>query len=288
MKCDIRFYFIFFLFLSLVRNMNGQGYSTIFSENIHPWCIVAYDSLERSPTERIKLIKELGFTKYAYDWRDRHLDETSYELELATKNNIEVIGVWLWLNAKRDSTYGLSDANEQLFKIVEQLNLRTIFWVGLSPNFFETLSDSESLEKAVEIIDFVSKKAAEIDCGVALYNHSGWFADPYNQLKILKALPQHKLGLVYNFHHAHSHIEEFPKIARAIQPYLFVVNLNGMVKSGEKIMPIGKGKYEVDMVKTLLTLGFDGPWGIMGHVENTDVRKVLEQNIQGLKTMRLE
>ena len=44
-------------------------------DNLYPWCIVAFDSLERSQSERINMLNELGFSKYAYDWRDEHLDD---------------------------------------------------------------------------------------------------------------------------------------------------------------------------------------------------------------------
>ena len=36
-------------------------------EDVYPWCIVAFDSMERSPQQRIQLLHDLGFEKYAYD-----------------------------------------------------------------------------------------------------------------------------------------------------------------------------------------------------------------------------
>ncbi len=44
----------------------------IDQENIYAWCIVPFDSLERSASERIQMLKDLGITKYAYDWRKKH------------------------------------------------------------------------------------------------------------------------------------------------------------------------------------------------------------------------
>lgn len=102
----------------------------IIIENTYPWCIVAYDSLERTPTERIKMMTDFGFTKYAYDWRDNHLVDSKGELILAQENGIEILSVWIWLNPKRDSVNGLSLSNEKMFKIVEELNLKTTLWVG--------------------------------------------------------------------------------------------------------------------------------------------------------------
>ena len=273
------------LLLILTQTVSGQAYDEEVMRNKYPWCIVAYDSLERTPTERIQMIKDLGFTKYAYDWRDKHLDDTLAELQIAKNNGIEIVSIWLWLNAKRDSLGSLSKANERMFNIIQESGIKTTFWVSLSPNFFSELSDEQSLKKATELINFVSKKAAAAGCEVALYNHTGWFANPYNQIRILKALPQHNLQLVYNFHHSHNDIDNFPNIAKAILPHLSAVNLNGMEKDSKKILTIGAGKYEMQMINTLKEFGFNGPWGIMGHVENVDVRKVLIQNIEGLKSL---
>jgi len=278
-------FFLSFLFL-MVQCSSAQDFYKIELKDTYPWCIVAYDSLERSPKERIALIKEIGFNKYAYDWRDSHLEDTSLELQLAMDNDIEILSVWIWLNAKRDDIEQLSHANERLFEIIEQLNLKTTFWVSLSENFFKDLNHQQSLSKAVKIIDVIAMRAAELDCKVALYNHSGWFGNPYYQLEVIKALPQHELGMVYNFHHAHDNIEDIPQIAKAVIPYLKAVNLNGMKKDGNKILAIGKGDYEKEMIRTFIKSGFRGPWGILGHVENADVKKILLQNIDGLRSLQ--
>jgi len=270
-----------------VQLVQSQVTERIQMRDTYPWCIVAYDSLERSPVQRISMLKDLGFTKYAYDWRDRHLQDTSHELELARENNIDIISVWLWLNANRDQLDQLSEANEKMFEIVEEFQLDTTFWLGLSPNYFEDLNEDESLKLGIQMVDWMATKANKIGCKVALYNHSGWFADPYNQIKIIKALPQHELTMVYNFHHAHDSINSFQKVAEDIAPYISAVNLNGMKQDGAKILGIGKGDQEKAMIEILMKTGFSGPWGIMGHVGNKDARIVLENNINGLKSLKL-
>ncbi|TXG37282.1 sugar phosphate isomerase/epimerase family protein [Seonamhaeicola maritimus] len=273
------------VFLILVFSCKQRANNQLVNQDLYPWCIVAFDSLERSPQERISMLKELGFKKYAYDWRDKHLDNTLTELKLAVKNNIEIISVWLWLNAKRDSIGQLSHGNEKLFDIIEQSGLNTTIWVSMSENYFKDLDQKQSLNRAINFIDFVSNKSKSMGCKVALYNHGGWFGNPYNQIEIIKKLPQHNLNLVYNFHHGHHTIDEFSSLSKAMSPYLSAVNLNGMEKDGEKILPIGKGNYEKSMFQTLKNVGYKGPWGILGHVENADVKVILKQNLKGLKTL---
>ncbi len=163
-----------------------QKSEKITIEKTFPWCIVAYDSLKRTPSERIKMMKDLGFTKYAYDWRDTHLVDSKEELILAQENDIEIISVWIWLNPKRDSVNGLSQSNEKMFNIVNELKLKTTIWVGLSESYFKEISHEESLEKATELIKFVAEKAASINCKAALYNHKGWFGNPLNQIEVIK------------------------------------------------------------------------------------------------------
>ena len=136
-----------------------QIHNSIKIEATYPWCIVAYDSLERTPSERIKMIKDLGFTKYAYDWREKNIQDTKTELILAQENDIEIISVWIWLNPKRDSVSKLSPPNEKMFYIVDGLKLKTTFWVGLSEDYFKDLSQEESLEKSIDLIRYVSEKA---------------------------------------------------------------------------------------------------------------------------------
>ena len=271
-----------FLFLSTIVACQQKD-NSISIEDTFPWCIVAFDSLERTPTERIKMITEFGFKNYAYDWRDKHLVDSKNELILAQENGIEILSVWVWMNPKQDSVHKLSPANEKMFQIVEELNLKTTFWVGLSPSYFKKTTHEESLELGTNLIQLVAKKADSINCKVALYNHKGWFGNPLNQIEIIKALPEYDLSLVYNFHHAHQDIDTFSEIAPKIQPYLSAVNLNGMEKDGEKILTIGDGDYEKVMIKSLKEVGFKGPWGILGHIAEKDVEKVLKDNLAGLK-----
>jgi hypothetical protein len=58
-------------------------------------------------------------------------------------------------------------------------------------------------------------------------------------------------------------------------PYLKAVNLNGMRRDGLKILPLNEGNEEQAMIRTLLEKGYTGPLGILGHVEEADVKEVL-------------
>jgi len=53
-------------------------------------------------------------------------------------------------------------------------------------------------------------------------------------------------------------------------------------------MPLGAGDYEEEMIKLLVQEGFNGPWGLLGHVEDEDVKSVLKRNIEGFNSLEIK
>lgn len=254
-------------------------------EEVAPWCILDFDSLDRTPEQRIAMVRELGLTKYGFNKGKGDLGTMVKEFELASENEIEITSVFLWLNAKRDSIGRLSTPNRELLRNLKEVEQKPVIWLSFSHNFFEELNQEESIRLSVEMIKFIKLKADSIGCKLALYNHHGWFGNPYNQIEILEELREEQLTMVYNFHHAHEYVDDFPDIVKRIKPYLSFVNLNGVNKKGPQIVTIGEGDHEFDMIKSLKEEGFNGPWGILGHIKTEDVEKVLLQNIDGLKLL---
>jgi sugar phosphate isomerase/epimerase len=260
--------------------------SSLFSmDNLLAWCIVPFDIKQRTPEERIQMLRELGFKSYAYDWRVDHLTQMSIELKLARENGIEVKAVWLWIDANSDNPGKLSEANEKMLKIVEESGLHTQVWTGFNANYFDGLTDEDAVQKGTEMVDYLAGRVKNIGCRLALYNHGDWFGEPANQVNIIKKVPNHEVGIIYNFHHAHDQIGRLEEIIRKMKPYLWVVNLNGMKKEGPKILPLGSGSEEKEMIDKFLEADYTGPWGILGHVEEADVKTILEANLKGLRTL---
>jgi len=251
-------------------------------DNLVAWCIVPFDNRNRTPEERLDMLQELGFTRYAYDWRSEHLDTTAHELRLARERGIEVTAVWMWIDGEGDRAGQLSPDNERLLGAVADAGLSTQIWLGFNPNFFEGLSDDEKVARGAEMVAFLADRAAETGSRVALYNHGDWFGEPENQIRIIEALPGRDVGIIYNFHHGHEQIGRFEALVDAMMPHLWVVNLNGMRPEGPKILPFGTGTHEKEMLQRILDAGFTGPFGVLGHVDDADVKVVLEGNLEGL------
>ena len=277
---------VFAFIITLCCACHNVDTVTFETEDLTPWCILGFDSLDRTPTQRIAMLKEMGFTKYGFNKGKGHMHEMVEEFQLAKANDIEIVSIFLWLNAKRDSVGQLGEDNRTLFENLKEVDYTPTIWVSFSENFFKDLNDEESKKVAIDMVSYVKSEADKVGCNLALYNHHGWFGNPYNQVEIIETLAEDSLTMVYNFHHGHDHVDEFPQIVKTIKPYLSYVNLNGVKKDGPKILPIGEGDHEFEMIHTLQDAGYDGPWGILGHIKTEDVQEVLQRNLDGLSTFR--
>lgn len=280
------FLFCAFLFTSFSSVFCQDDYKNPFEiENLIPWSIVAFDSEERTPEERIAMVKELGFNQYAFGGREKHIETMEQELKLAYIENLKISAVWLYLNPVKDKPGKLKPMSEKVFQSLENVGLETQIWVGFAPNYFDNLSQEEALNKAKEMISYLSERATKINCKIALYNHGGWPGDPKNQIEVIESLPQYEVGIIYNFHHAHLQLDDYNENIKLMFPYLWCVNLNGMIKEGPKILSIGKGNIEKEMIQSLLNLSYKGPFGILGHVKGGDPAIILKENLIGLQTL---
>jgi sugar phosphate isomerase/epimerase len=251
-------------------------------DNYFAWCIVPFDNQNRTPEQRIEMLKRLGFKSYAYDWRAEHLPKMAKEINLARENGIDINAVWMWLD-QNDAPGSLSENNQNVLQALEETGLQTQIWVSFPENYFDDLNEQQRLEKAVKMIGYMSGEARKLDCTLGLYNHGGWFGRPENLVKICETLNDRDVGIIFNFHHAHNMIDEFPKLVKLMLPHLWAVNLNGMNPDGPKILPIGSGEKEIEMLSVLKAAGYSRPFGILGHVENADVEIILKTNLEGLK-----
>mgnify|MGYP003578402317 FL=1 len=163
--------------------------------------------------------------------------------------------------------------------------MKTDFWLGFSNKHFDGLSDERKLEKAVASVGYIRDEAKKLGCTLSLYNHGDWFGEPINQVRIIERMAADDIGIVYNFHHAHLQVQEFPDLLQKMLPYLNTVNLNGMKVEGPKILTIGEGDKELQMLGTLKQSGYGGSIGIICHIETEDARVVLDRNLKGLQKL---
>lgn len=272
------------IFCAAVPPVHAQEDPPLFSKkNLVAWCIVPFDKMKRTPAQRAGMLKELGITQLAYDWRQEHLPSMAEEIRTLRTNHIKLKAVWFWVDGREDKI--IDEAGEFVLKTLEENDVRTELWLSFAEGFFAGLTDGEKLDKAAKVVDVLHRKAADIGCSLQLYNHGGWFGEPENQVRIIESLAALDIGIVYNFHHGHDQIGNFPRLLDIMKPYLTTVNINGMRKEGPMILPVGQGTEELAMLKALKASGFKGSIGILSHTDDEDAKVVLRRNLDGLKSL---
>lgn len=252
--------------------------------NLVAWCIVPFDTRHRGPVERAQMLKDLGIRRLAYDWRAEHIPTFDAEISALRAQDIELTAWWF--------PAALNPEARVILECLKRNRLSPQLWVttGTEPE-----PDPERLERKMSetaaTLGGICAEAAKIGSTVGLYNHLGWFGEPTNQvvlIKRLQAMGHANVGIVYNFHHAHAQMDRFPELFSLMKPHLLALNLNGMVRDGDrlgkKILPVGSGDRELGMLRVVRESGWMGPIGILGHTEE-DAELKLRKELMGLERL---
>jgi sugar phosphate isomerase/epimerase len=263
----------------------GSNEQLLFEkENLLAWCIVPFDAEGRSPQERAEMLDDLGIRHFAYDYRDEHIPSFKEEILTLNAHDITLDAVWLWVDPRWEDT--LNGSGREIFNILRETGTHTEIWLGLPDNAFEGLSDEESFAIALKVVGEILQEAGELGCTIALYNHGGWFGEPENLVRIIESVGPTQIRIVYNFHHAHHQLDQFGRNLELMLPYLSTININGMRVEGPKIITLGQGDRELEMLRIIRNSGYLGPIGIIGHTDGEDIRIVLERNLHGLEELK--
>jgi hypothetical protein len=280
-------YQILFVAIYYLMNISLIVNSPFETDNLVAWCIIPYDSCERSPLQRVDMLKRLGFSKFAWDWRTEHLPTAELEFKVMKASGIEVVGVWMWID--REAVNGFSEEIHLLIESVLHSGLKTRLWIGFDPEMFENLnSEGDRLALVSSLLKKLDRQLQGSSVTMALYNHGGWSGEPDTMVSIIKSTGLESLGIVYNLHHAHHQITDLRKHLRTMLPYLVSINLNGMELMGPKIMDLGSGSLDTWVLETIRESGYRGHIGLLGHTVGEDVERVLERNLTGLASLLTE
>lgn len=256
--------------------------SIFAKDNLVAWCIVPFDAANRGPEERAQMLDRLGIKRLAYDFRDQHIRTFDQEIDALQKHGIELTAFWLatGMEPEKDTVI------HTIFDLIKRRGLKTQLWTLLSGSReFDELGQEEKIARSTGVVSYIARRAKALECSVGLYNHGGWFGEPENQIAIIRRMRMDNVGIVYNFHHGHEHIDRFPALLKMMQQHLLCLNLNGMRKGGPKILPLGQGDHELKMLKIVQDSGYDGPVGILDHRNELDAELSLKQNIEGLRKL---
>lgn len=250
--------------------------------NLMAWCIVPFDAKKRGPEERAAMMEKLGVRHFAYDYRAEHIPQFDTEIAACRKHGVSLDAWWF--------PTVLNDEARLILNVLKRNQVKAQLWVmgGGAP----TKSPEEQrarVESEAKRIRTIAEAAGAIGCTVGLYNHGSWFGEPENQIQIIELLKQQgvtNVGIVYNLHHGHDHLDRFPALLEKMKPHLFVLNVNGMTRGGDKvgkkILPLGQGDLDLGLLQTIRDSGWRGPIGILNHTDE-DAAARLRDNIEGLE-----
>jgi azurin len=242
-------------------------------QNLAAWCIVPFDAAKRGPEARAEMVAKMGIKKIAYDWRQEHVAEFEREILAYQKHGIEMFAFW--------------GTHDEAFRLFEKYKLHPQLWIMMKGTG-ET--QEAQVKSAAEGLLPLLAKAKKIGSQVGIYNHGGWGGEPENMVAVCEYLKKNhatdNIGIIYNLHHGHSHLDRLPKAIEAMKPHLLCLNLNGMDIAGDtkgrKILPLGVGTQDVKVLRQIRASGYSGPIGILNHTDEDAEGRLLD-NLDGLK-----
>jgi sugar phosphate isomerase/epimerase len=258
----------------------------LFSQkNLVAWCVVPFDAAKRGPKERAEMLSKLGFKHLAYDWRDEHIPTWDDEVLALQNAGVSLTAFW----APASTARPLEEPHwKKILELIDRHQLKMQLWVMLNEGLLQNVPAADRVSMAAGCLTQLAKELERRGCQLALYNHGGWSGHPDNLVAIVKQLRdgnQHNTGIAYNLHHAHGELAELERHLKAMQPYLFCLNLNGMRASGSKILPIGAGDNDKAILEMIQRSGYSGLIGILDHREELDAAQALQENLDGLRKL---
>src|SRR5262245_64997575 len=253
---------------------SAADYQLFARSNLVAWCIVPFDARKRTPEERAAMLHKLGFQHFAYDYRAEHIPSFETEIQVCQRHGVSLDAWWF--------PTSWNDEARHILDLLQRHHLRTQLWITgaggptKSPEEQRARVDAEATR-----LRPIAEAASRVGCTIALYNHGNWFGEPENQLQVLERLRQQgatNVGLVYNQHHGHEHLDHFAELLNRMKPHLLALNLNGMSRDStpqQKIVPLGQGTLDLELLRIIRNSGWHGPLGILNHTdEDAEARLV--------------
>jgi putative heme-binding domain-containing protein len=252
-------------------------------DNLVAWCIVPFDRKKRGPQDRAAMLEKLGFKRFAYDWRAEHIPTFDAEMDALAERHIKLDAFWV-------APGELNRESRLILDLLKRHRLKPDLWVllDMGADRASAAEQARRVTAAAEKLRPLAVEAAKIGCSLSLYNHGGWFGEPENQIEIIEKLKNQgstNVGIVYNLHHGHDHVDRLGPLLARMMPYLRTVCVNGMDvqgdRHGRKILPLASGALDLELLKIICASGYNGPIGILGHTDD-DAEERLRDNLDGL------
>lgn len=269
------------MLLNVCTAQKAKKKNLYVKDNLIAWCIVPFDSKNRTPEERAQMLNDLGINKLAYDWREKHVPTFDAELDALKKHNIKLQSFWYYSGPEPENDKNFAT----IIDLLKRHNVKTQIWTMITGiKNLDSMTQEQKVAAVSKPVKYIAEKAAEVGSTVGLYNHGGWFGEPENQLAVIDYLKMPNIGMVYNFSHSEEQIHRFPEFYPKILPHLYAINLTGL-QGGipAKVVPIGEGNIEYKMMKIIEQSSYAGPIGIINEDFAPDAKDGLKMNMEGLR-----
>ena len=213
-------------------------------DNLIAWCIVPFDSKKRSPEERAAMLERLGFRHFAYDWRAEHIPTFDAEIDALKRHGVSLDAFWV----------APGELNRESRIILDVLKRHGDQGRALGPA--RPGRRSRDGRRAGESGRGRGSEAPPAGRGGRQDRLLAGALQPRRLVRRAREPARHhraaeasrastNVGIVYNLHHGHDHLDRFAEVLAKIKPYLVAINLNGMDPGGDrvgrKILPLGQG-----------------------------------------------
>ena len=177
---------------------DGNKPASVFAkDNLVAWCIVPFDANKRGPEARAEMLDRLGIKSVAYDWRQEHVPTFEEEILAYKRHDLDYFAFWSW--------------HPDMASLIEKHGIRPQIWSTVPSPKAET--EGATVEAAAKSLLPLVEQSRKLGCPFGLYNHGGWGGEPHNLVAVCRWLRENAnadhVGIVYNFHHGHEHIEDF-------------------------------------------------------------------------------
>src|SRR5262249_28593163 len=147
-----------------------------------------------------------------------HIPTFDAEIEALKRHGIRLQAFWL-------APGELNRESRLILDVLKRHGIATELWVLLDLGADRVSGEEQRrrVEAASAKLRPLAEEAGKIGCSLALYNHGGWFGEPENQLAIIDRLKGQgiaNVGVVYNLHHGHEHLDRLPEVLDKLKPHL--------------------------------------------------------------------